>query len=1490
MRSLYFFLVLIIIVFWINSSHGQSANPFGRTVRFFTTFENTNPFDSVLRSYIPNTSVSLWDTVGAYRFPINGNGKAIRGRINPNSTSILQLKPFSTLGHFKVWLDFAHIAKLEFNDTAIVQYSVDAGLTWTRLLGTACRYFGASVDFRNSSRFTQFSYPADWSPSSQGATPLASWWKQERFDLSAFVSNRSDVRIRFMLKDGNNNGLGSVPSAYGWLLDSIIVTSAISEQIPPIVSHIPLANIQFNLNQTISATINDSLGCDSTGVDTSGVHVFYKINNGSIDSVRMIRQGSSLTWSAILDSSRINDFDSVKYLIRARDASANRNVTYSPIQSNLGDLFHQYYIQSLNKFKIQNTPSCFNDTSSVVIFNPLLNGVANASLRIVYNSDSLTYVGFGSINPAFSGINISGGNGSIVINWNSTSNQIIQSGTMLNLRFKVNGYSNLSWDTVQFPCELSDVNFNLIPFTYIGGYISNNTKRFTWHRSICEGQSFNLGNQSYTTSGIYQGRRFGTGGSCDTLITLNLNVIPRQTILPVVTRCSNQPYFFNGLSLTSSGTYLDTLTNSLGCDSILQLNLTVNPSYNQNQSVVICTGTTYYFAGQNLTASGAYSHTYTTANGCDSLVQLNLSVADSVSIQSANGAVGFCPGGSLRIGLVNPIPNVSYQWTKDGSIMTGANTDSLMVTQSGVYQLTVQVSPTCSVISNSINISVLNCNRITGDLKYDNNNQTSLAGVPVHLKTLLGNIVASDTTDSAGVYDMTGYNNGNYVLDPIVNYVPGGINSTDALQVTRFFTSLISLSPLRIRVGDVNGSGITNSGDALLINRRITGLIPSFSVGNFVNNLPSVSASGNPIAANLRVLSTGDVNGTYNPISVTPVLVLDTVYGNGNVGTAVVRLTNPGAGVFERGIVWSSSPNPTVSSSKSVAGSGGFGFTHTFPLTNTTTVQYARAYARTNAGVYYSTEKSFSSVPWNRCPGTPSVTDIDGNVYNTVQIGTQCWTQSNLKTSKYRNGLSISTGNNAWQSTITGAFAFYDNNVLNDNLFGKLYNHNAVTDSSGLCPTGWHIPSRNDFEDLANAVGGRNSAALSLRSTSVLPNPQGWANNNSGSNNISGFSALGGGLRDPSGVSSSLNQCGLWWTTTIGVAGSPTTPYAAVICLGNNELSHSGGSLGYGFSVRCLKNTLPQVNTSSVTGVTHSSALVMGEVISEGDQNTTRGFCYSTTYNPTISNESIMNGTGLGVYSGTLQNLTPLTTYYVRAYATNSVGTSYGSELSFTTDSLPGLRCPGIPTVTDIDGNVYSTVQIGAQCWTQSNLKVSKYRNGDNIPTGLSNGAWQGTTSGAYAMYNNDPVNDGLYGKLYNHYAVTDSRGLCPTGWHVPSDGEWKVLTKYLDPSADTNTASNTVSTTAGGALKSTATQPTPGGWSSPNTGATNSSGFTAPPGGFRFINGGFGYLTDYGNWWSSSVLSASNAWSRDLFYFYSDIFRNYNGRTLGFSVRCCRD
>ena len=303
---------------------------------------------------------------------------------------------------------------------------------------------------------------------------------------------------------------------------------------------------------------------------------------------------------------------------------------------------------------------------------------------------------------------------------------------------------------------------------------------------------------------------------------------------------------------------------------------------------------------------------------------------------------------------------------------------------------------------------------------------------------------------------------------------------------------------------------------------------------------------------------------------------------------------------------------------------------------------------------------------------------------------------------------------------------------------------------------------------------------------------------------------------------------------------------------------------------------LPQVTTSPITNVGAFNPTTGGNVTSDGGSMVSaRGVVYGTSSNPTLSNNFTTDGTGTGSFISVLSGLSPVTTYYVRAYATNGVGTSYGNEFDFTTINF---MC-GTTSIVDLDGNIYNTVQIGTQCWTQSNLKVTKYRNGDNIPTGLSDAQWGSTSSGAYAIYNNDPVNDALYGKLYNWYAVTDSRGLCPTGWHVPSDGEWTTLTTFLGGQS-----------VAGGAMKSTATQPTPGGWYAPNTGATNSSGFTGLPGGLRASGGGFSDLGYTGTWWSSSFGGSIGAWYRILFYGNADATIFYNDPSSGFSVRCARD
>ena len=179
----------------------------------------------------------------------------------------------------------------------------------------------------------------------------------------------------------------------------------------------------------------------------------------------------------------------------------------------------------------------------------------------------------------------------------------------------------------------------------------------------------------------------------------------------------------------------------------------------------------------------------------------------------------------------------------------------------------------------------------------------------------------------------------------------------------------------------------------------------------------------------------------------------------------------------------------------------------------------------------------------------------------------------------------------------------------------------------------------------------------------------------------------------------------------------------------------------------------------------------------------------------------------------------------------------------------------------------YSTVQIGDQCWFAENLRTTTYLNGEAIPQNLSDGDWSSTTSGAMTFYNNGPA----YGGLYNWFAVDDARGLCPSGWHVPTDEEWTILTDHLGGEL-----------VAGGQMKSNY------GWFFGGNG-TNSSGFSGLPGGYRSSLGYFDYAGNIGYWWSSSP-NGSLAWNRGLIYYYENVGRDSNNPQSGFSVRCVRD
>lgn len=290
------------------------------------------------------------------------------------------------------------------------------------------------------------------------------------------------------------------------------------------------------------------------------------------------------------------------------------------------------------------------------------------------------------------------------------------------------------------------------------------------------------------------------------------------------------------------------------------------------------------------------------------------------------------------------------------------------------------------------------------------------------------------------------------------------------------------------------------------------------------------------------------------------------------------------------------------------------------------------------------------------------------------------------------------------------------------------------------------------------------------------------------------------------------------------------------------------------------------ITTTTVSNITGTTALSGGNILSDGGAKIiARGVCWSSSPNPTIIDNKCNDGKGIGSYTSNITGLNPGTTYYIRSYATNSNGTAYGNEVIISISYK----------VYDIDGNAYDTVQIGNQIWMKQNLNTSRYNNGTAIPNISDNATWNGLITGARCYYNNDSAsNASTYGALYNWYTV-NTGNLCPIGWHIPTDAEWTLLTNYLGGL-----------NIAGGKLKATTL------WSLPNTGATNESGFTAIPSGYRYDFGVdvFNSINYDCSWWSLSEYDINGAWARSLDFLDNSMLRYHGGKKYGLSIRCIKD
>ena len=297
----------------------------------------------------------------------------------------------------------------------------------------------------------------------------------------------------------------------------------------------------------------------------------------------------------------------------------------------------------------------------------------------------------------------------------------------------------------------------------------------------------------------------------------------------------------------------------------------------------------------------------------------------------------------------------------------------------------------------------------------------------------------------------------------------------------------------------------------------------------------------------------------------------------------------------------------------------------------------------------------------------------------------------------------------------------------------------------------------------------------------------------------------------------------------------------------------------------------PSVTTGQVTGVTNNSAICAGTVTySGGAPVLEKGICWSQTPDPDLDDSHVSVSTGPDTYTCTLTGLSSGSRYYARAYVKNEGGTAYGEQVVFSTK------------VVDIEGNMYGTVCIGNQVWMTENLKVLKYNDGSAIPNVTDNDDWKLLTTGAYCWYDNNMNYKNTIGALYNWYAAGTGK-ICPTGWHVPTNEDFNNLELFLGMNPESIDLWDWRGTDQGTQLKNTI------GWKAGENG-TNSSGFCAIPGGYRYgADGGFNALEKLTYYWCSER-NDELAWYRRLDGPETGIFKGSTYKRGGKYIRCIKD
>lgn len=489
-------------------------------------------------------------------------------------------------------------------------------------------------------------------------------------------------------------------------------------------------------------------------------------------------------------------------------------------------------------------------------------------------------------------------------------------------------------------------------------------------------------------------------------------------------------------------------------------------------------------------------------------------------------------------------------------------------------------------------------------------------------------------------------------------------------------------------------------------------------------------------------------------------------------------------------------------------------------------------------------------------------TDGDNNHYSVVAMGNNFyWMAENLRTTKYNNGSDIPnvTDNAIWQTLKTPAYCWYNNDPVSyKEPYGAFYNYYIAQNAINVCPSGWHISTSDEWSSLVNNFGGETMAGGKLKETGTTH----WFSPNADAIDEKGFSAVAGGM--VSNSFSSIKMNGLWMSPD---PSNIYNPYDVAYIMGYNKATvmKNNYSKGTGLSIRCVfDNKIPNVdfiaskNTfnpdESIHFIDRSNPVPSGWLWNFGDGQTSTQRDPYHTY------------TTVGQFTVTLT-------------VTNSVGSNSGSR-TVVCESSGGCPTCETGTVTDVQGNIYKTIKIGDQWWMAEDLKVTKYRDGTTISNVADGTAWRNLTTGAYCNVNIEPFKDPViyvdYGKLYNFYAVTDKRNICPEGWHIPLEAEMLKLINYLGGE-----------TVAGGKIKKAGIAH----WNSPNTGATNESGFSALPAGIRDWGEYTTAIGSQASYWSSSVgTSEHTAYQISVSYNSASLVKIQTYKNGGACVRCIKD